>query len=80
MKLPNDVLAARERMEKADAALHADIESNAPADKIRHIRLLDELQLATDDYIEKITAAVVRRSKPVATETLQRITPDASVN
>lgn len=61
MKLPENVLAAKERMAKADAALHADIESDAPADKIRHIRLLDELQLATDDYVEKITAAALRR-------------------
>ena len=42
-------------MAKADAALHAGIESDAPADK------LDELHLATDDYIKKVTAAVARR-------------------
>jgi hypothetical protein len=47
MKLPENVLAARERMAKADAALHAGIESDAPADKISH--KLDELHLATDD-------------------------------
>ena len=61
MKLPENVLAARERMAKADAALHAGIESDAPADKERHNSLLDELHLATDDYIEKVTAAVARR-------------------
>jgi len=36
MQLPESVLAARERMAKADAALHAGIESDAPADKISH--------------------------------------------
>ena len=35
MKLPENVLAARERMAKADAALHAGIESDFPADKIQ---------------------------------------------
>jgi len=61
MKLPRDVLAARERMEFADAALHTHIRSSAVLDKVRHIRLLDELQLATDDYVAKITAAVTGR-------------------
>jgi hypothetical protein len=65
MKLPPDVLAARERMELADAALHTHIRSSTVLDEVRHIRLLDELQLAPDDYVAKITAAVTSRiAKP----------------
>jgi len=55
MKLPADVVAAKDRMSKADAALRADIESISPVDKIRRTQLIDELQLAMDDYIEKIS-------------------------
>jgi hypothetical protein len=55
MKLPSDVLAAKYRMEKADAALRADIESPAPTDRARRVKLIIELQMATDDYIEKIS-------------------------
>ena len=55
VKLPPDVLAAKYKMEKADAALRADIESPAPTDKARRITLILELQVATDDYIEKIS-------------------------
>jgi hypothetical protein len=55
MKLPSDVLAAKYRMEKADAALRADIESPAPTDRARRAKLIIELQMATDDYIEKIS-------------------------
>jgi hypothetical protein len=51
MKLPSDVLAAKYRMEKADAALRADIESPAPTDRARRVKLIIELQMATDDYI-----------------------------
>ena len=61
MKLPGEVLAARERMELADGALHAYLQSSAAPDNVRYIRLLDELQLATDDYVAKITAAVTSR-------------------
>jgi hypothetical protein len=61
MKLPENVLVARDRMATADAALHADIESDTPLDRARHSRLLDELHLAADDYVAKITAAVARR-------------------
>jgi hypothetical protein len=61
MKLPLDVLAARKRMELADAALHTHIRSSAELDEVRRLRLLDELQLATDDYVAKITAAVTSR-------------------
>lgn len=61
MKLPSYVLAAKERMERADAALHAYIQETVADDGVRHIRLLDELQVATDDYVEKITVAVKDR-------------------
>jgi hypothetical protein len=42
-------------MERADAALRADIESDSPIDKIRRIRLIDALQIAADEYVEKIS-------------------------
>jgi hypothetical protein len=61
MKLPSYVLAAKERMERADATLHAYIQKTVTDDEVKRIRLLDELQVATDDYIEKITAAVKGR-------------------
>ena len=48
MPLPPDVEEARARMELADAALRADIESGQPTDKIRRIQLIDELQIASD--------------------------------
>jgi len=49
-------------MELADAALRADIESNG-ADPERRIHLIDELQIATDDYTEKIDRLRVRPSR-----------------
>ena len=55
MKLPADVLAAKDRMGKADAALRADIESTSPVDRIRRVELIEELQLAMDDYMERIS-------------------------
>jgi hypothetical protein len=55
MKLPADVLAAKDRMGKADATLRADIESIGPIDKIRRLELIEELQRAIDDYIERIS-------------------------
>jgi hypothetical protein len=55
MPLPPDVQAAKDRMEKVDAALRADIERNAPADRVRRIELIDELQMAADDYVGKIS-------------------------
>jgi hypothetical protein len=55
MQLPEDVLAAKVRMVLADAALCADIESDQPTDKIRRIQLIDELQIASDDYVERIS-------------------------
>jgi hypothetical protein len=55
MPLPPDVLAAKTKMEIADAALRADIESGQPYDRERRIRLIDELQIAADDYVEKIS-------------------------
>jgi hypothetical protein len=36
-------------------ALHADIESDQPKDRERRIRLIDELQIASDEYLEKIS-------------------------
>jgi hypothetical protein len=36
-------------MERADAALRADIESDSAIDKIRRIRLIDALQIAADE-------------------------------
>lgn len=55
MRLPPDVIAAKDRMERADAALRADIESDSPIDKIKRICLIDELQMAADEYVEKIS-------------------------
>jgi len=56
MPLPPDVEEAKARMEKADAPLRADIESNAPVDREKRIELIDELQMAADDYVEKISS------------------------
>ena len=55
MPLPPDVDEARARMDLADAALRADIESDQPTDRIRRIQLIDELQIASDEYVEKIS-------------------------
>jgi hypothetical protein len=51
--LPPDVQAAKERMEKAQAALKADTETGAAA-RARCKELLNELQAATDNFIAKI--------------------------
>jgi hypothetical protein len=59
MRLPDDVLAAKAKMELADAALRADIKSDG-ADPERRIHLIDELQMATDDYMERIDRLRVR--------------------
>jgi hypothetical protein len=59
MRLPTDVLAAKAKMELADAALRADIESDG-ADPERRIHLIDELQMATDEYMDKIDRLRVR--------------------
>jgi len=55
MPLPPDVEEARVRMELADAALRADIESDQPAVRERRIEPIDELQLATDEYVDRIS-------------------------
>jgi hypothetical protein len=55
MRLPSDVIAAKLRMELADAALRADIESDQPTVRERRIELIDELQLAADEYLELIS-------------------------
>src|SRR5437899_12410296 len=48
MPLPPDVDEAKTRMELADVALRADIESDQPPDGTRRIQLIDELQIASD--------------------------------
>ena len=53
MPLPPDVQAAKERMEQAQAALLADIETDG-TNPVRRIQLIDELQMAPDDYTRKI--------------------------
>jgi hypothetical protein len=60
MRLPDDVMAARALMEKADAALWADIESDG-TDPTRRLQLIDDLQLAADIYLEKISRLRVER-------------------
>jgi hypothetical protein len=59
MRLPDDVLAAKAKMELADAALRTDIESDG-SDPERRIQLIDELQLATDKYMDTIDRLRVR--------------------
>ena len=44
-------------MERADAALRADIESDQPTDRGRRVRLIDELQIARDEYVENVFTA-----------------------
>ena len=56
MPLPPDVQEAKERMEKAQAALIADIadtETGAAA-RARRDKLIDELRVATDNFVAKI--------------------------
>jgi hypothetical protein len=53
MPLPPDVQAAKDRMEKAQAALLADIESRT-TDREGRVELLDRFQIATDRYMEMI--------------------------
>jgi hypothetical protein len=55
MLIPPDVEEAKAKMDKADAALRADIESAGPVDRARRLELIDELQMAADDYTEKIS-------------------------
>jgi hypothetical protein len=52
--LPPDVQAAKERMNQADAALHADVESGQPYNAERRHRLLDNLKRATDEYLDRM--------------------------
>jgi hypothetical protein len=54
MPLPPDVQAAKDRMDKAETAARADVESNAPTNTERRIKLLEELRLAMNDYIGKM--------------------------
>ena len=53
MPLPPDVQTAKDRMDKAKAALLADVENSDGTDTARRERLIDELQRATHDYMEK---------------------------
>ena len=39
------------------AALRADIESDQPTDRGRRVRLIDELQIARDEYVENVFTA-----------------------
>ena len=55
MPLPPDVEEARTRMELADAALRADIESDQPTSRERRIQLIDKLHIASDEYVERIS-------------------------
>jgi hypothetical protein len=55
MKIPQDIVAATDRLDRADAALRHDIENPGPTDKVRRLKLIDELQLAADDYVERIS-------------------------
>jgi hypothetical protein len=54
MPLPPDVQAAKDRMEKAQAALLADVERGTAAARARRKELLNELQAATDNYVKEI--------------------------
>jgi hypothetical protein len=54
MPLPPDVQTAQDRMDEAQAALRADIDTGTAADRDRRAKLLNELQAATDAYVAKI--------------------------
>jgi hypothetical protein len=43
MKIPQDIVAAQDRLDRADAALRHDIENPGPTDKVRRLKLIDEL-------------------------------------
>jgi hypothetical protein len=53
MPLPLDVQEAKYRMERAQAALLADVENTDGTDTARREELVNELQRATDDFMEK---------------------------
>jgi len=54
MALPSDVQAAKKRMEKAEAAARADVESGRPYDPKRRKPLLAKLQKAMKKYLDKM--------------------------
>jgi hypothetical protein len=54
MALPPDVQAAKDRMEKAKAELRANIESSIENDRAKRVEVIEELQVATDDFMKKI--------------------------
>jgi hypothetical protein len=49
-----DLQTAKDRMDKAKAASLADVENSEGTDTARRERLIDELQRAADDYMERI--------------------------
>jgi hypothetical protein len=49
-----DLQTAKDRMDKAKAASLADVENSESTDTARRERLIDELQRAADDYMERI--------------------------
>jgi hypothetical protein len=56
MPLPANVVAAKERMERANAALlaYAERPSTEPTDPAKHKRLIAELRQASDEYVTLI--------------------------
>jgi hypothetical protein len=68
MSLPPDVQAAKDRMEKAEAAAHADVESDEPRNTERRIELFEELRIAMDDYIQKVSRLRQAESHSQASE------------
>ena len=55
MPLPSDVQVAEDKMNQADAALQADVESGQPYNAERRNGLLDNLKRAMDDYLDKMS-------------------------
>ncbi len=54
MALPPDVRAAKRKMERAEAAARADVESGKPYDPKRRKPLLAKLQKAMKGYLDKM--------------------------
>lgn len=55
MPWPPHIQEAEERMKKAKDALLADTESGEPYNAERRHRLLDELERAMDDFLNKVS-------------------------
>jgi hypothetical protein len=62
--VPSDVQAAEERMQRARAAVRAAAESDEP-DRQKRRDLIEELRLATDDYVRTITRPIKQKLKAV---------------